>query len=150
MDALEFRFEGLHPDAPELPGDLDWLLRFVAARFEIRVRSHLLYDEIEFPVLELAHVLDGWVKKGMAERRDLDYEVTGGDSGTLTVRHDAAGWFVDSVHRAREAPLPAPLTGEEVRSAVDSFIAELERQASVEYDLDVRALLDRVCADASR
>jgi hypothetical protein len=65
MDPLRFGFTDLHPDGPELPEDLDWLLLFVAATFEIRVHGELVYDEVEFPVLELAHVLGTWVARDM-------------------------------------------------------------------------------------
>jgi hypothetical protein len=148
-ETLCFRFADLHPDAPELREDLDWLLRFVARRFEIRVRDELLYEEVEFPVLELAQVLDAWMATDMAERHDLEYEVTGGENGTLLLRSTASGWLVDSAYRSPTTPVPALITDDELRHAISSFIEELHRETGRDYDLDVRALLTRVRADAS-
>jgi hypothetical protein len=148
MDRLRFSFTDLHPDAPDLPGDLDWLLRFVAGTFEARVDGELLFDEVDFPVLELARVLEAWIARDMPEGRDLDYELTGGAPRTLTIQRTPGGWRIDSVHRPRKKPEPAPLTDEEVRSGVRSFIDDLARETLREYDYDVRALLRRVDADA--
>lgn len=150
MERLRFLFADLHPDAPDLPGDLDWLLRFVAGTFEVRVAGELLFDEVEFPVLELARVLDLWVSSDLAERRELDYEVTGGAAGTLTIRRTLDGWRIDSVHRPAERPVPPPLTDDDVRSGVLSFIDELARETRRGYDYDVRGLLQRVQAGARR
>ena len=150
MEPLCFRFANLHIDAPDLPEDLDWLLRFVAGKFEVRVRNELFYEEVEFPALELAHVLDAWMVCGMAAGHDLDYDVTGGERGALRLRLDAAGWLVDSVGRSPSTPVPAPLTDDELRRAISSFIEELDREAGRDYDVDVRALLERVRSDVSR
>lgn len=150
MERLRFLFAGLHPDAPSLPDDPDWLLRFVAGTFEARVDDEPLFDEPEFPVLELAHVLDAWVATDLANGRDLDYEVTGGAPGTLSIRPAPTGWQVDSVHRSAETPLPPPLAEADLRSGVCSFVDDLAREAMREYAYDVHGLLRRVQAGASR
>lgn len=85
MKLLRFSFAGLHPDAPDLRGDLDWLLRFVAGKFEVEVGEEVLFEEVDFPVIELAGVLDAWVAHELPERRALDYEVTGGAPGDAHV-----------------------------------------------------------------
>lgn len=57
---------------------------------------------------------------------------------------------MDSVHRPPATPAPAPLTDDELRAAIRSFIAELAREAGRRYDIDVEALLERVRANALR
>jgi hypothetical protein len=150
MERLRFSFADLHPDATGLFGDLDWLLRFVAGSFEVWVDGELLFDEPEFPVLELARVLKEWLARDFTEGRALDYEVSGGAPGTLTIRQDAGRWQIDSVHRPAEKPLPPRLTDDDLRSGVRSFIDDLARQTQREYDYDVNGLLRRVQAGPSR
>lgn len=150
MDRLRLSFADLHADAPGLPGDLDWLLRFVAGVFEVRVAGELLFDEAEFPVLDLARALDAWVAYDLEQEHELEYEVTGGAPGTLSIRRAPEGWQLESVHRAVETPLPPPLSNEDLRSGVGSFIDDLAREVMRGYDYDVRGLLRRVRAGASR
>lgn len=150
MERLCFLFEDLHPDAPDLPSDLDWLLRFVAGTFEVRVAGEPLFAEVEFPVLDLARVLDGWVESGLAKGRDLDYEPPGGSPGTLTIRRRPTGWQIDSVHRSPDNPLPPPLTDDGVGSGVRSFFDGLAQGIMRDYNYDVRGLLKRVQASAPR
>lgn len=150
MHPLCFRFRNLHPDAPELRENLDWLLRFVAAELEILVHGELIFDEIEFPVLDLALALDTWMVEDMAAGRGLQYEVPGGETGALCLRHGTDGWLVDSVHRAPNAPVPPPVAEEELRAAIRSFLERLERDADRDYEISVRALLERVRSSAAR
>lgn len=149
-DPLSFRFRDLHPNAPELREDLGWLLRFVASEFAICVHGESIFDEIEFPVLELAHVLHTWVARDMVAGRGLNYEVTGGENGTLSLWRHSDGWCMDSVHRAPDATAPAPLTDEEPRVAIASVIEELDCEVRRDYDGEIRALLERVGSDGSR
>ncbi len=145
---LVFAFSDLHPDAPELPGDLDWLLRFVAGTFEVRVGESLVFDEIDFPVLDLAHALDGWMAADLAARRDLNYEVPGGSPEALAIRCSHDGWTIDSTHRPAKERGPRPLSDADVRAGVRRFIDELTLETRRLYDYDVQALLRRVAAGA--
>jgi hypothetical protein len=144
MASVEFRFAELHPDAPVLPSDLDWLLRFVAGNFEVLVGGTSIFDELEFPVLEFASVLDAWLGAGMVHGQALDYEVTGGTPGTLTIRPTRDGWVIDSAHRRPGTRVPAPVTGQEVRRAVSALIDDLASEIGRDYNYDVRGLLRRV------
>lgn len=143
IENLSFRFTDLHPEIPEMREDLDWLLRFVARRFEIRVRDVLLYEEVEFPVLELAQVLENWMGTDKAARHDLEYEVTGGDGATLCLRSTTGGWFVDSAHGSATSPMPEPVSDDDLSYAIRSLVERLDCEAGRDYDIDVRALLAR-------
>ncbi|MCP9491088.1 MAG: hypothetical protein MSC31_14620 [Solirubrobacteraceae bacterium MAG38_C4-C5] len=147
--SLGFRFTGLHPDVPELCGDLDWLMRFVASQFEVRVGEDLLYDEVEFPVLELAHVLDLWVRRDMTGRSGLDYEATGSEGSMLRFTYDEDDWLVDSDHRPGTASAPMRITERAIRIGIDSFIAALSHEVRRNYGYEVESLLERLRAAAS-
>jgi hypothetical protein len=138
---LQFKFEDLHPDSPELREDLDWLLRFVASRLEVWVHGSLLFAEVEFPVLELARVLDDWVKHRMPRGESLHYEVTGGEGDTLSIIHGREGWFVESVLRKDSTYSPRPLTEDEVRQGIASYLAELTLCALRSHSVDVSSLI---------
>lgn len=150
MQRLRFMFSDLRPDAPELRGDLDWLLRFVAGTFEVGVAEAKVFDELEFPVLDLARALDAWVAADFTSRRDFNYDVPGGAAGTLTIRWSSEGWSIDSVYRSAEEPMPRLVSDGDVRSGVRSFIDELALETRRIYDYDVKALLQRVAAGAHR
>lgn len=150
MQRLSFTFSDLHPDAPALPGDLDWLLRFVAGTFEVGVGDARVFEELDFPVLDLARALDTWIVTDLASRRDFNYEVPGGTTRTLTMSWSPDGWAIDSVHRSAEEPVPRLLSDVELKSGVRSFIDELALETRRVCGYDVEALLKRVAAGAHR
>lgn len=84
MKLLRFSFAGLHPDAPDLRGDLDWLLRFVAGKFEVEVGEEVLFEEVDsgHRTGRCARCMG---RPELPERRALDYEVTGGAPGDAHV-----------------------------------------------------------------
>lgn len=140
MIALTFR--GLHPDAPELQDDLALLYRLVADEFEVAVDDELLYREVEFPVLELGQALDSWLRSGLPDRREFDFEPTGGEPGALRFRPAEAEWTVDSNQRAAAAT-PQQITSEDLQASVRRFLHDVSL-ASAAVGVDFNGLLERI------
>jgi hypothetical protein len=107
----------------------------------VRVDGEVLFDEGAFPVVELAVELDEWLTYGLPRDGDLDYEVTGGEPGTLTIRRMPVGWLVDSVLREGGRPAPGPLPEAAVVADVRRFVDELAAETARAHGLDMRALL---------
>jgi hypothetical protein len=144
MSSLAFRFDDLHADADELPSDIDWIYRFVAGRFAVLVEGNLLFEEVEFPVLELVGALDQWLTFDLPNGRSFDYEVSGGSAGTLTFQPVRSRWLVDSVHRSSDVNRPRPLDGEDLAAGVRSFISEVAQAVEGREGYDVYGLLARL------
>lgn len=144
--ALQLCFAGLHSEAGELVGDVFWMLCLVAETFAVRVGGDLLFEEGAFPVLELASKLDRWLGEGLPRDAPLDYEVTGGDAGTLTIRRAPSGWIVDSVHRAAGSAEPPAVSDAAITVGIRAFVDELADEVGRRYAYDVRALLRRTAS----
>lgn len=144
MTSLEFRFSHLHPDTAELHGDVDWLLRFVAGTFEPRVGEILVFEEVDFPVIDLARALIVWLEDDFVAKRGLVYEVPGGAREALTISPCFGGWAVDSIHRVTGGPVPGPVGGGAMRANVRAFVDDIAAETLCAYGYDVHGLLKRV------
>lgn len=141
MSTLGFVFADLEVELHHMPDGSVHPHDLVARRFGVRVDGEVLFDEIAFPVVELAVELDEWLRYGLPRDGDLDYEVTGGEPGTLTIRRVPAGWLVDSVLREDGRPAPRPLPEAAVVAGVRRFVDELATETARAHGLDLRALL---------
>lgn len=143
MELIALTFRGLHADAPELSGDLDVIYRLVAEVFEVVVAGETLYREVEFPVVELALGLDSWLGRGMADRRELDCELSGLEPGTLRFRATETAWTIDSSHSVRGARRPSTVSDGELRRSIRSFLLDVS-VASAALGIDLQDVFERV------
>jgi hypothetical protein len=136
MTSLELRFSGLRGDAAGLP-DHDLLIGVVATQFDAVVDGERLYSQADFPVLELAQRLHGWICAGPPAGSEL---ALGGGA-----RVHAA-----SSPGRRSAVAPgspcADLTPAELGTAFRRFVNALDRDAGI----DVVALLVRMAVRAAQ
>jgi hypothetical protein len=141
---LVFAFADLEVELHHRPDDTVHPHDLVASRFGVRVDGEVLFDEGAFPLVELAIELDEWLTYGLPRDGDLDYEVTGGEPGTLTIRRVPVGWLVDSGLRDGGRPAPGPLPEAAVVAGVRGFVDELAAETARAHGLDLRALLREV------
>jgi hypothetical protein len=84
-------------DDGDLRGDTlaDYLIA-IDADFEIRDGDRIIYDEPEFPVVELARSLSSWMASN--EYDDFAFDSLSSDeSGLVTITRGATGWRLSSV-----------------------------------------------------
>jgi hypothetical protein len=145
---LRFISRYLHPDKPDLEDDLDVLYRVVSDEFAIEWDGEEIYSEVDFPTIELALALDGWLNAGSARDDDFVYVPTGGADPVLAFRKTADGWSIQAGPRARGDQVLA-LSGDALKGSVTQFLDELAR-ASRRIDLDLPALLSRIADYSDR
>lgn len=145
----EFQFSHLQPDAPDLHGDLAWLLRFVARTFEVRVGEIVVFDEVEFPVLDLARALGSWLTAGFIAERRFTYELPGGAPDALAINPSPEGWAVGSMHRVAGGPTPVPVGGGEICASFRAFVDDIAAETWCAYGYDVYGLLGRMASGPS-
>ena len=141
MALIALRFRGLHPDASALPDDLARLYRLVADEFEVAIDDEPFYREVEFPVLELAQALDSWLRHGMPNRSDFEFEPMGGESLALLIRPIETGWTVNSSQSAPDVQPPV-IGGDDLAASVQRFLHDVT-VASAAIGVDFEGMLQR-------
>lgn len=136
---MALTFTGLRADPPRLSDATD-----VVANLEADVRletdGEAIYDEVSFPVAELAVTLTRWMQAPVTNRADFEFDsMSAEEPGLLWIRRASDGWRVGSIHQ--EGPEPRIFTPVEVDEFVRTFIERLTEEVATAFGLDVSAAL---------
>ncbi len=132
---IEFRCSKLSSEANP-PRSLPDLLIRTSADFEINIDGETLYDEPDFPVIELAASLANWAGRDAINRPDFDFDsMSTPDTGWVWLRRAAGGWRVGSIHQ-RHASLTV-WSESEIQHAVSEFSSRIVRCVATCLKTDV-------------
>ena len=120
--------------------NLEDLLLGVSGDFAINIDGRDLYQEQEFPLLELAAQLARWLCRGPKVEDDFEFEsMESQDEPLLSLRRAPQGWNIGSVHQAYEDL--HQFSWEELNQAFGSFLHELRKELTIVYGLEVSRIL---------
>ena len=136
---LRFKSYALSSEAPS-PTDLPDLLVRTTAEFELSIDDEPLYEEPDFPVVELAAALVGWLRSPPATRPDFEFDsMSTPEPGWVWIRRATDGWTVGSLHQSR--PSFTVCSDEEVDAAIEAFVGELVSSACYQLGVDLKWLV---------
>jgi hypothetical protein len=123
------------------PKDRFDLLLGVCAELTVRVDNRVLYEEPDFPVVELALQLAGWSRTGLQDHTDFEFESMESDEpGLIWFRAADNGYRIGSLYQ--DFPAMTIWDCDRVRQVVEGFVTELQRRCREELQIDVTPLLD--------
>ncbi|MFG1920165.1 hypothetical protein [Micromonospora sp. NPDC048898] len=124
---LEFRYRNFNSDDLQGTSIAEYLVN-LEADLQINADGLVVYEELAFPVVELARDLIAWCAGGAMERgEDFVFESLSFDeTGAVTIRMGLAGWSIGSVFvpDSFSRQLPAG----EIAAAVQVFADDLRRE----------------------
>jgi len=97
MVLLKIEFEDMHSDRP-LSGDYAEMLNAITGNLRIVVDGRVLFDDHEFPVLELAYQLHVWMRDRMSLAEPFKFtSMMIEDDGWVWIEPALDGWRVGSI-----------------------------------------------------
>ena len=137
MELITFTFRGLHSETP-FHQDLDALYRVVASEFTLTIDTDIVFQEVGFPVLELANALDSWLRSDV--RREFSFEPTGYIEPAFRIYPRDNGRTIVSCQRADTS---WPVETLYLETIIKRFLKELA-DACLTLNLDLDGLLARM------
>lgn len=136
---MALTFTGLRADPPRLSDVID-VVANIEADVRLETDGGAIYDEVSFPVAELAVALTRWTQAPVTNRADFEFDsMSAEEPGLLFIRRADDGWRVGSIHQERaESRI---FTAVEVDEFVRTFIRQLTREVATAFGPDVSALL---------
>ncbi|WP_052666259.1 hypothetical protein [Nitriliruptor alkaliphilus] len=132
---IALRFSDLRSEclAPDHPADV---FIGVTADLELVTDAGLIYSEPEFPVVELAAEIRGWLEGGATTGQDFEFDsMETPEPGWIWIRRVEGGWRVGSVHQHKADPEARDF--EEVRTAIRAFLAGLAHELRDRWGIDL-------------
>ncbi len=137
---IDFSFDNLHSDLPELREPHEFLLRIVAD-FSIWSENRLLYEEPEFCVVEFAQQLDRWLQG--ADTTDFEYDATDAEEpGLVWFRFGKEGWRVGSLFQ--EHPELREYSKERLENAAKAFMTQLDSSLETKFGTRLQEIFSNV------
>lgn len=119
-----------------MPASLPDLFVRTTAGFELSIDNEPLYEEPDFPVIELAAALHHWSHLPAATRPDFEFDsMSTPEPGWVWIRRASYGWRVGSLHQSR--PCLVIWSGGEVDQAIETFVLDLTTSARTRLGVDV-------------
>ena len=136
---MRLEFTGLRAE-PERLGDVIDVVANLEADFRLVVDGDLIYEEVSFPVAELAVALSRWSQVPIGDRPDFEFDsMSAEESGILWIRRSHRGWRVGSIHQDR--PAMRALGDGEVDGLVHRFVHDVGQAVRDRYGRAVEETL---------
>ncbi|WP_116811504.1 hypothetical protein [Steroidobacter cummioxidans] len=115
------------------------LLIGITADLEVNADGLSIYEEPDFPVLELAYHLRKWVDVKPDQRADFNLDsMESSELGLVRILRTDGGWSIGSCHEQLKPPVKQLW---EIDEAVTKFLEEVQRRCQDELKTDVREVL---------
>lgn len=137
---IEFRLSRLNSGQLELKHPADAYIG-VTGRLELVADGKTIYDEDDFPVLELGAELGDWLRTGLGQGCDFIFDsMSTPESGWIWIRRFGTGWRVGSLHQAMSDP--AVHGDSDIQRAVELYLESLRRVAASDLGADISHYLE--------
>lgn len=112
------------------PGCLDTATDVIAnleADITLEVEGSVIYEEVSFPVAELALALTRWAQSCSADRPDFEFDsMSAEEPGLVWIRRTEGGWRFGSI--CQDRPETKVFPTEQVDEAIRKYIGDLKTQ----------------------
>lgn len=136
----ELVISGLRSDPPRLSDEID-LVANIEADLRLAVDGQVVYEEVSFPVVELALALVRWLATPPDDRSGFEFDsMSAEEPGLIWIRRVGDGWRVGSIHQER-SDLRA-LTSVEIEALIRGFVAQISDGFEARFGSSAWGLLD--------
>lgn len=123
---IEFQISNLRAD-PTFPIDRITFAANVESDFAVFADGRLVYEESDFPVVELAVAFHLWQQNRVDSEPDFEFDsMSFEELGMVWIRWAGDGWRVGSLNQER--PEMAVFSSEDIDAAIYRFNKELEKE----------------------
>ena len=128
---IRFEISDLVAD-PRPPTDRIELVANVEANFSIMVDDRLVYQEVSFPVVELAVALHQWLAHRGPDNPDFEFEsMSAEEPGLVWIRWAGSGWRVGSIDQ--EQPELTVFDQDEIHASVEALTKHLAQRIQEKF-----------------
>jgi hypothetical protein len=128
---IRLRHSNLRADPDRLNDPTDVIVN-LEADVRLEIDGDVIYEELSFPLAELACALARWMPIPLSERPDFEFDsMSSEEIGLLWIRRVDGTWRVGSIHQSR-TPLSA-LTGDDVDDFARAVISELAEEVRTTF-----------------
>mgnify|MGYP001594999684 CR=1 FL=1 len=136
---MALTFTGLRADPPRLNNAMD-VIANLEADVSLEVNGEVIYDEVSFPVAELACALTRWSQADAAGRSDFEFDsMSAEERGLVWIRRVDGGWRLGSIDQ--EHPEPRVFSAGEIDEFVRKYVEDLNEQVETTFGPRTLALL---------
>lgn len=130
----------LRADPPRLSDEMD-IVANLEADIRLAVDGQTLYEEVSFPVAELAVALVRWLATPPVDRSSFEFDsMSAEELGLIWIRRAGDGWRVGSVHQ--EHSEPRKLTWVAVEALIRDFVAQISDGVEARFGAAALRYLD--------
>lgn len=107
----------------------------ITADIQLSDDDGLIYEEVDFPVIELALHLSEWLRNGEPNGLDFEFDsMETPETGWIWIRRYNTGWRLGSIHQER--PAITVHSSNDMATGLNEFIARLRRAVHDKFGLD--------------
>jgi hypothetical protein len=126
------------------PNGCFYLLYDVGARLRVLSDGLVLFEEEDYPIVELAVQLRDWLDQPATNRQDfISRSIETDEEGWITIVRAPGGWLVSGIDN--DSP-PGTQPEEEIELAIREFLRDVAEQVGPLTDEDLTFLVtDKAC-----